>query len=328
MMDFPGKGLIDNIVAHNGLDRLLANDPPMADAGGPYVMGEGVTILLDGSGTFDFENDPIYYRWDFYADGTLDTGRTLSPYEFFTAGDNLDTSVKLAVDDGNKNSSDIASMVITNIPPDVVIDGISSKIPGCIMPGHAVVIYGSFTDPGYMDTHIADWYFSEGGITAGTIIGENDPPDATGLTQTTNSYAAPGIYIVSLAVTDDDDGTGWATTEVLVRTPAQVCRFMIEYIRSLELSAFSHPQAQHRSTLCRKLEALEKTIDRRDANGSARKLANDLRSKWDGSASGKNNNDWIVDTDVQDLLCLTADELILYIEKENPAASGKNKKSR
>ena len=181
------------------------------------------------------------------------------------------------------------------------------------MPEHEVVAYGSFTDPGYMDTHMADWYFSEGGIAAGTINGENNPPDATGLTQTTKSYTAPGIYTVTLVVTDDDDGTGWATTDVLVRTPAQVCEFMIEYIQSLELSAFSHPQAQHRNVLLNKLEALGKNIDKRDANGSVRKLANDLRSKWDGQSNGRKDGDWITDPDAQELLCLTVDELINYI---------------
>ena len=313
MMDFPGKGLIDNIVAHNRLDRKLANDPPVADAGGPYEAGEGTAILLDGSGTFDFENHAIYYRWDIFADGVWDTARTQNPYAYYTAGDNFISSLRLVTDDSDKTSSDGTYMLITNVPPEVVIDDISSKIPGCIMPGHEVVVYGSFTDPGYQDTHLADWYFSGSGIAAGVITGENDPPDVTGMTQTTNSYPAAGIYPVTLVVTDDDNGTGWATVDVLVRTPAQVCRFMIEYIQSLESSAFSHPREQYRRTLCRKLEALEKTIDKRDANGTVRKLANDLRSTWDGEVHGRKESDWITDSDAQDLLCLTIDELILYL---------------
>ena len=182
------------------------------------------------------------------------------------------------------------------------------------MPGHEVVFFGSFSDPGYMDTHIADWYFSEGGIAGGTITGENDPPDATGLTQTTNSYTALGIYSVTLVVTDDDDGTGWATTEVLVRTPAQVCEFMIDFILSLDNQAFNNPAKQHQKALFNKLRATEHGVQRGQNKGQCQRLINDLRMKWDGSVDGDSKDDWIIDPDAQALLCLTTDELILYLE--------------
>lgn len=326
MMDFPGKGLIDNIIAHNGLDRLLTNDPPEADAGGPYIIDECSTILLDGSGSTDYDGDPLYYQWDFYGDGTWDTEWLDTPYVTFEAGDNMDTKVILRVWDGtgflpsptdwmtDGMDEDGATLTIQNVAPGVVIDEIQSKIPGCIMPGHEVVFFGSFSDPGYMDTHIADWYFSEGGIAGGTITGENDPPDATGLTQTTNSYTALGIYSVTLVVTDDDDGTGWATTEVLVRTPAQVCEFMIDFILSLDNQAFNNPAKQHQKALFNKLRATEHGVQRGQNKGQCQRLINDLRMKWDGSVDGDSKDDWIIDPDAQALLCLTTDELILYLE--------------
>ena len=36
------------------------NDPPTADAGGPYVVNEGGTVTLTGSGT-DPDSDPLTY---------------------------------------------------------------------------------------------------------------------------------------------------------------------------------------------------------------------------------------------------------------------------
>ena len=48
-----------------------ANHPPLADPAGPYSMGEGGTIILDGSGSEDTDQDPttLTYEWDFDYDG-------------------------------------------------------------------------------------------------------------------------------------------------------------------------------------------------------------------------------------------------------------------
>ncbi len=52
-------------------------DPPVADAGGPYVGDEGSSIALDGSGSTDPESGVLTYDWDCEDDGVWEvTGAT------------------------------------------------------------------------------------------------------------------------------------------------------------------------------------------------------------------------------------------------------------
>ncbi len=48
------------------------NYPPTADAGGPYAVGEGSSVVLNATGA-DPENGPLTYAWDLNNDGTFET---------------------------------------------------------------------------------------------------------------------------------------------------------------------------------------------------------------------------------------------------------------
>ena len=84
--------------------------PPVADPGGPYFGGVNFPILFDGSGSYDPNDDPLTYSWDF-GDGGSDTG--VSPTHAYTAIG--DYTVTLTVNDGTADSAPadtIASIVV------------------------------------------------------------------------------------------------------------------------------------------------------------------------------------------------------------------------
>jgi hypothetical protein len=59
---------------------IVANNPPVADANGPYEACAGESITFDGSGSYDPDPyDTLEYRWDFDSDGNYDTGWSSSP---------------------------------------------------------------------------------------------------------------------------------------------------------------------------------------------------------------------------------------------------------
>jgi parallel beta-helix repeat protein len=132
--DVNADGIVDEpreISGGNNWDNyplvLKLNLPPVADAGGPYVVNENENITLNGRGSSDPDNDNLSYSWVIKSDPTgrasLTESDTVAPT--FHAPDNLyapvDVTVELTVDDGyGHTSSD--SAVITVHPANPRVD--------------------------------------------------------------------------------------------------------------------------------------------------------------------------------------------------------------
>ena len=86
---------------------IIPNNPPTADANGPYSGNEDSNISFDGTGSSDPDFDPLTYSWDF-GDGSTGSGDT--PTHAYSWGDTFD--VTLTVSDG-KGGSDIALSTAT-----------------------------------------------------------------------------------------------------------------------------------------------------------------------------------------------------------------------
>ncbi|MDP3064196.1 MAG: PKD domain-containing protein [Chloroflexota bacterium] len=52
--------------------NVVANNPPTANAGGPYTVPEGATVRLTGSGS-DSDGDPVTFQWDLNANTVFET---------------------------------------------------------------------------------------------------------------------------------------------------------------------------------------------------------------------------------------------------------------
>ena len=95
------------------------NNPPVADAGGPYAAGPGQAIQFDGSGSSDPDGDNLTYAWDF-GDGGTATGPT--PTHAYALTNNYLVTLTVT-DDGapNLSASDVASVqIVASISGSVV----------------------------------------------------------------------------------------------------------------------------------------------------------------------------------------------------------------
>jgi hypothetical protein len=189
---------------------IPSNQPPEADAGGPYAGSEGTPIIFDASGATDSDGDTLQYRWDFDDDGAWDTEYSDDPTAQHTWNDDFLGTVTVEVYDGTFTDTDTASVQVENVGP--TITSITCPVDPTSITTE-VAVSASFTDPGKEDTHTALWNWGDGESDAGTVTESCGSGSATG----SHSYTEPGVYIISLAVTDKDgDADTMTCTECVV----------------------------------------------------------------------------------------------------------------
>ena len=171
--------------------------PPAANAGGPYTVAEGGSVVLTGAGSAGVG---LTYAWDLDGDGIfgesgaaatrgVETG--VSP-TFSAAGLDGPSSrtVSLRVTDSqNRTSTATATINITNVAPTLSIGGANS-----VNEGSTYTLTLSSSDPG-TDT-ITSWTIQWGDGTTQVVAG--NPSSVTKV------YADNGSYTITATATDED----------------------------------------------------------------------------------------------------------------------------
>ncbi|NQT83439.1 hypothetical protein HQ563_10465 [bacterium] len=125
----------DTVVVH--VTQAPVNEPPVADCNGPYIepatSWAGALVTLDGSGSYDPEDDPLTYSWKIGADeiGT----EPVVEYPFPIG----ETEVSLTVTDPSEES-DTATTSVTVTVIHVAIDIKPGSDPNSInLASHGVI---------------------------------------------------------------------------------------------------------------------------------------------------------------------------------------------
>lgn len=212
MADFPGGGLISNVIAMNPW-----NSPPVANAGGPYTANEGTAITFNAGGSSDPDGDALTYRWDFNSDGIYDTTSSSSPTASYTWHDDFSGTATVEVSDGNFESTATASVTVSNVAPT------ATAVGDTINENGTATVSGTISDPSNLDTFSVEIDWGEGQPAT-----YNYPAGSTSFSETHQylddnpTNTAWDNYAIGVTVTDDDNGVGTASTAVTVNNVAPV----------------------------------------------------------------------------------------------------------
>ncbi len=183
------------------LDPAPANNPPVADAGGPYSGEAGSTLIqFDGSGSSDPDGDALAFEWEF-GDGSTATG--MMPTHTYAAAGNFE--VKLVVDDGQARSAQSITSAAISAPPVNLAPVANPGGPYAAAPGQAIVFDGSASADPNGDVLTYRWNFGDGSAGSGVTP--------------THAYAAAGTYTVTLTVSDGQLDSNPAATSAEIAVP-------------------------------------------------------------------------------------------------------------
>jgi CSLREA domain-containing protein len=195
----------------------VQDSPPVADAGGPYIVNEGSSVILEASGSTDPDQDPatLTYEWDFDGDGQFDDATGIHPT--FSAA-KLDgfvgstATVKLRVtDSAGFQSFDSATIHINNVAPTANVTGPNSGVRGQPRTFTLLANDPSTADQAAGFTYAIDF---DGNGTVDQIIG----PGAASLITVTHIYDQLGTFTVRVTATDKDGGTSVVSThDILIK---------------------------------------------------------------------------------------------------------------
>ena len=132
-------------------------------------------------------------------------------------------------------------------------------------------------------------------------------------------YSAPGTYIVTLTVVDDDGGVTITVWNITVLNASEAKHDINDYIQNVNDSLFKDKAEKRKNAFNNMFYALDKMLDNEGYKGMIKDLQNNIRSKCDGYVDGKTGDDWITgDTPegytAQWHICNKIDDLIAYLE--------------
>jgi len=185
---------------------LTPNAPPTVNAGGPYSALEGGSVTLTANGS-DPNGDTLTYAWDLDDNGSFETpGQSASFDASLLDGPSNYTVNVRATDPLGVSAQASANVNVTNVAPTVSADFAAASVT-CGTSNATLTV--TFSDPAAADTHsaVVDW----GDGNTQTVSAATSPLVLS------HTYAAAGNYVASVSVSDDDDGTANATSDVMVQ---------------------------------------------------------------------------------------------------------------
>jgi hypothetical protein len=180
------------------------NDPPVADGAGPYVVDEGSSITLDGTGSTDPDRQSLTYTWDYNVDGSTDATGPTPTFSAALLDGPLTVPVQLTVcDTFNVCDSYQTTVTVLNVAPTPDISG-----PYRTSEGTEITLSATGTDPAPADEALLTFMWD--------LDGDGVYDDASGASTSIRPPDGPDSIAIAVRTCDDDGGCDIDTGTVVV----------------------------------------------------------------------------------------------------------------
>jgi RHS repeat-associated protein len=176
-----------------------ANQPPVANAGGPYNGVAGQPVQFNGGGSFDPDGSISGYAWNF---GDGGTGSGAAPFHTYAAAGTYNVVLTVTDNLGAQGSASTTATVVTpNQPPVAIAGGPYSGNSGTSIQFNGSASY----DPdGTIATY--QWTFGDGTNGAGIAPA--------------HTYSSAGTYTATVTVTDNRGAAATASANAVITSPS------------------------------------------------------------------------------------------------------------
>jgi PKD repeat protein len=183
------------------------NQPPTADAGGPYTGFVGQPVAMSAAASTDPNNDPLTAVWNF-GDGGTGTGLTTA-HTYAAAGT---YSVSVTATDPS-NASHTASTTATISVPDNRPPTVTATIPSAGLVAQNMVFNATGSD---LDGDVLTYRWD---------FGDGSPVASAPTAGVVHEYGTAGTYAVTLTVDDGRGGTASASGAIAITLPPRPVAF-------------------------------------------------------------------------------------------------------
>ncbi|MEM0449120.1 MAG: PKD domain-containing protein [Methanomassiliicoccales archaeon] len=185
----------------------VANAEPKPDGMDDVAMEEGKIFATCSS--FADPGEDIWWGLVDYGDGGGSqplalAGKNYNLSHMYVDDGEYILNVTVGDDDGGIGSAS-ATIKVNNVAPQIL----SVECPlDPVRIGSAVYFKVTWTDPGVLDTQVVEWSWSDG---SSTLIEINTGGNGSSTTQ--HTFTSPGVYLITVKVTDKDGGSDLAACE-------------------------------------------------------------------------------------------------------------------
>jgi hypothetical protein len=194
--------------ASSSTQVVVQNVAPTATLTAPGAVNEGSPFSLALTNPYDPSVADTMAGFTYSFD--CGNGAGYQSSAACTAIDNPSQTVRGRITDKDGGYTEYTAVVtVNNVAP--TVGAITAPVdPNQV--GTTISTTAAFTDPGVLDTHTAVWNWGDGTTSAGTVAESGGNGTAGG----SHVYSTPGIYTVTLTVTDKDGGVGTSVFQYVV----------------------------------------------------------------------------------------------------------------